>query len=78
MGKFETVMDGYREMVAEKYWWIVGFQEEPNYELLREFVYERIGIDRLRDFFDLLLVELAYQADAQGGLSRKKSGARCN
>ncbi len=61
MGKFETPMDAFRVMISEGYWRMLGFPEQPNYELLREFVYERIGIHRLREFFDTVVIELVRQ-----------------
>ena len=61
MGKYETPMDAFRVMISEGYWRMLGFSEEPNYELLREFVYERIGTHRLQEFFDTVVVELIRQ-----------------
>lgn len=66
MGKYETVIDVYRALIAEEYWRLLGFPELPTYELLREFVYERIGIDRFQEFFDFLVIELRRQAESQG------------
>lgn len=74
MGKFETVEDAYRTMIANRSWRLLGFPAPPNYELLREFVYERIGIDRFPEFFDFLLVELARQAELQGVKLGRKVG----
>lgn len=61
MGKYETPMDAFRVMISEGYWRMLGFSEQPNYELLREFVYERIGIPRLQEFFNTVVVELIRQ-----------------
>lgn len=66
MGKYETIEDGYREMIADEYWLLLGFPEQPTYELLREFTNERIGVERFHEFFDFLLVELARQAELHG------------
>lgn len=74
MGKFETVVDAYRAMIANRSWRLLGFPAPPNYELLREFVYERIGVDRFPEFFDFLLVELTSQADLQGIKLGRKVG----
>jgi len=61
MGKYETPMDAYRVMISEGYWRMLSFSDEPTYELLREFVYERIGINRLQNFFDAIVIELIHQ-----------------
>ena len=45
-------------MCADDGWSRLGFTGKPTYELLREFVNERIGDDRFRLLFDTLLVEL--------------------
>jgi hypothetical protein len=74
MGKFETVEDAYRAMIANGYWRLLGFSAPPNYELLREFVYERISVDRFLEFFDFLLIELTRQAELQGVKLGRKVG----
>ena len=45
---------------------MLGFKKIPNYELLREFVYERIGRDRFKDFFDQIIVQLRIEHQAAG------------
>ncbi len=45
---------------------MLGFKKIPNYELLREFVYERIGRDRFKDFFDQIVVQLRIEHQAAG------------
>lgn len=74
IGKFGTVEDGYRTMIANRYWRLLGFSAPPNYELLREFVYERIGIERFHEFFEFLLIELVRQARLQGVQLGRKVG----
>jgi hypothetical protein len=66
LGKYETIADSYRTMIANEYWQLLGFQAPPSYELLREFINERIGVDRFREFFDFLVVELNRQANQYG------------
>jgi hypothetical protein len=62
LGKYETIIDTYRTMIANEYWNILGFSIPPTYEILREFINERIGVERLQEFFDFLIIELVRQA----------------
>ena len=45
---------------------MLGFERKPNYELLREFVYERIGRDRFKEFFDKIVIQLRIEHQAAG------------
>lgn len=45
---------------------MLGFEEKPNYELLREFVYERIGRNRFKEFFNRIVVEIRKEHQAAG------------
>jgi len=48
--------------LTEKEYQILGFTEgKPTYELLREFIYERIGTNRFPDFFKTITQELFFQ-----------------
>lgn len=62
LGKYETIIDTYRTMIANEFWNILGFSTPPTYEILREFINERIGVERLQEFFDFLIIELIRQA----------------
>ena len=46
--------------LTEKEYIILGFNGKPCYELLREFIYERIGINRFPEFFKQVLEELVF------------------
>jgi len=45
---------------------LLGFKKKPNYELLREFVYERIGRNRFKEFFDQIVVQLRIEHQTAG------------
>ena len=45
---------------------LLGFKKKPNYELLREFVYERIGRDRFKEFFDRIVMQIGMEHQAVG------------
>jgi len=62
MGKYENVSDAYRALIEGENWKILGFSDPPIYELLRELVYERIGIERLQELFNFIIAELVSQA----------------
>ena len=47
----------YRRLEPEDFY-NMGFNEVPNYELLRVFVYEKIGRENLKSIFDLIVLEL--------------------
>ncbi len=74
IGKFDTIEDAYQTMIANRYWPLLGFSTPPNYELLREFVYERIGVERFHEFFTFLVIELRNQAMLRGIRLGKKVG----
>lgn len=44
--------------LTEKEFIKLGFTDEPTYELLREFIYERISVDRFQEVFKMILQEL--------------------
>lgn len=47
--------------LTEKEYQKLGFTEgKPTYELLREFIYERIGLRRFPEFFKQIILELAF------------------
>jgi hypothetical protein len=45
---------------------ILDFDKKPNYELLREFVYERIGRNRFKEFFNQIVVQLRIEHQTAG------------
>jgi hypothetical protein len=45
---------------------LLDFDKKPNYELLREFVYERIGRNRFKKFFNRIVVQLRIEHQAAG------------
>ena len=44
----------------------LGFEKKPNYELLREFIYERIGRGRFKEFFNKIILQLRIEHQAAG------------
>ena len=58
ISRSRTLIEGYRSMFVDDGWSRLGFTGKHTYELLREFVIERIGDDRFRLLFEALLVEL--------------------
>lgn len=62
LSRASTLMDAYRKMISGELYKALGFPEIPTYELLREFVNERVGVERLPEFFDSVLMEIARQA----------------
>ncbi|MDH2906261.1 MAG: hypothetical protein PXX82_07930 [Methanomassiliicoccales archaeon] len=66
ISRSRTLIEGYRSMCADDGWRRLGFTGKPTYELLREFVNERIGDDRFQLLFDALLVELCRLEKALG------------
>lgn len=55
----------YRRLGPEEFY-NMGFDKVPNYELLRVFVYEKIGRDELKSIFDLIVRELKRLLHRQG------------
>jgi hypothetical protein len=45
---------------------MLGFKKKPNYELLREFVYERIDRNRFKEFFDQIVMQIRIEHQAAG------------
>ena len=61
-----TIMEAYRRMISMGFWRDFGFKKPPTYELLREFIYEKIGVARFRDFFVFLLKEITRTGETLG------------
>lgn len=53
----KNLRQAYNSLNEEEYK-LLGFKRKPTYELLREFIYERIGINRFPDFFQTIIQEL--------------------
>jgi len=49
----------YKSLTEEEYI-LLGFRSKPTYKLLREFIYERIGVSRFQDVFKQVLKELVF------------------
>ena len=69
-----TLIEGYRSMCADDGWSRLGFTGKPTYELLREFVHERIGDDRFQLLFDVLLTELCRLEKTPGAETGRRVG----
>ena len=52
-----SLKKAYRSLEPQDFY-RMGFEEVPNYELLRVFVYEKITRERLKDVFSLIIAEL--------------------
>ena len=74
ISRSRTLIEGYRSMCADDGWMKLGFESKPTYELLREFVNERIGDDRFQQLFDALLIELCRLEKALGVETGKRVG----
>jgi len=62
----ETYLAQAYKKLGEWDFHILGFDKKPNYELLREFVYERIGRNRFKEFFTQVVVQLRIEHQAAG------------
>lgn len=62
----KTIIEAYRRMCENEGWRLLGFRECPNYELLREFINERIGQDNLRKVFDTILYDFIFRCRKEG------------
>jgi hypothetical protein len=49
----------YRKLSQEDFY-VMGFKSVPNYELLRVFIYEKIGRERLKSIFKLVIEEVKH------------------
>jgi hypothetical protein len=57
LSRSSTVLHAYRSL-DEKGFKALVFNDVPTYELLREFIYERIGIEKLQQMFDAIIYEI--------------------
>jgi len=55
----KNLWQAYQSITNEEYI-LLGFSGKPTYELLREFIYERIGISRFQEVFTQVLKELIF------------------
>jgi len=55
----KNLWQAYQSLTEEEYI-MLGFKGKPTYELLREFVYERIEISRFPEFFKQVVKELVF------------------
>ena len=62
----EDITYAYRFMCVDEGWRKFGFESKPTYELLREFINERIGTDMLHALFDTIIREVAGQCERSG------------
>ncbi|MEM3611112.1 MAG: hypothetical protein QW620_03155 [Thermoplasmata archaeon] len=62
----KTIIEAYRRMCENEGWRLLGFEECPNYELLREFVNERIGQENMRKVFDTILYDFIFNCKKKG------------
>ena len=64
--------EAYRKLKPDKFQ-LLGFESTPTYEVLREFVNERLGPERFQDFFDALVLKIKDLLAEK----RVKLGKRC-
>ncbi len=65
LGRKNFLKAAYRSLEPEDFF-NMGFASVPNYELLRVFVYERIGRERLKTVFDIIIQEVGRLLAEQG------------
>lgn len=59
-------MSAYRSMCVDDGWRKLCFERKPAYELLREFINERIGSENLHPLFDAIIREVAGHCGQSG------------
>ena len=59
LSRTTSLKKAYRRLEPEDFY-RMGFDTVPNYELLRVFVYEKIGRDNLKRIFDLIVKQVKY------------------
>jgi hypothetical protein len=57
LSRSTMIAEAYRKLNPDKFQ-LLGFESTPTYEILREFVNERLGENRFREFFDALVLEI--------------------
>ena len=57
LSRSTMIAEAYRKLNIDKFQ-LLGFESTPTYEILREFVNERLGENRFREFFDALMLEI--------------------
>ena len=65
LSRMVSMKKAYRRLEPEDFH-NMGFDKIPNYELLRVFIYEKIGRDKLKIIFDLIVKELTRLLKRQG------------
>ena len=60
------IMDAYRSMCVDEGWRRLSFTCRPTYELLREFINERIDSEQLHPLFDAIIREVARLCEQSG------------
>lgn len=59
MSKHKNVWQAYHSLSKEEYH-VLGFNKAPTYELVREFIYERIGIKQFRVLFKWVVEQVVF------------------
>jgi hypothetical protein len=58
LSRKKNLYQAYHSLTREEYMKLGFGKGKPTYELLREFIYERIGVDRFEEVFNVILHEL--------------------
>ena len=71
ISKKKNVWQAYHSLSEEEYM-NLGFKDKPNYELLREFSYERIGVEQFHMVLEWIVKELKFLMEQNGIYLGKK------